>query len=201
LSQIALDFDVFTFDSASDTTFLLEDFGQRLQFGLRQGQAGDNCHRLAATSLGFTLQADNAITGRGRAGLAAHTTGYRAVTLGAEAPGISGINKAGIFLFAHGAAVYFCRGRQYISQLIRRQQIYPEGATVTETEEIRQQLLEVQTQLAFQEDTLRELNDALALQQQEILVLRRQLQLLKQRQDEQLAGQVPGETEEKPPHY
>lgn len=72
---------------------------------------------------------------------------------------------------------------------------------MTETEDIRQQLLEVQTQMAFQEDTMRELNDALALQQREILVLRRQLQLLKQRQDEQVAGQVPGETEEKPPHY
>jgi SlyX protein len=76
---------------------------------------------------------------------------------------------------------------------------------VTDTPDIASQLMEVQTQLAFQEDTLNLLNEALASQQQEILVLRRQLELLKQRQDEQAAGQVPGqvpgEVEEKPPHY
>jgi SlyX protein len=76
---------------------------------------------------------------------------------------------------------------------------------VTDTPDIASQLMEVQTQLAFQEDTLNVLNEALASQQQEILVLRRQLELLKQRQDEQAAGQVPGqvpgEVEEKPPHY
>ena len=64
-------------------------------------------------------------------------------------------------------------------------------------------LVEVQTQLAYQEDTVRALNEALAEQQREILLLRRQLQLLKQRQDEQgdggQAGAPPGQ--EKPPHY
>lgn len=56
---------------------------------------------------------------------------------------------------------------------------------MADTGEINALLVEVQTQLAYQEDTLRALNEALAAQQQEILVLRRQLQLLKQRQDEQ----------------
>ena len=64
-------------------------------------------------------------------------------------------------------------------------------------------LVEVQTQLAYQEDTVRALNEALAEQQREILLLRRQLQLLKQRQDEQgdggQASAPPGR--EKPPHY
>jgi SlyX protein len=49
------------------------------------------------------------------------------------------------------------------------------------------------------------LNDALSAQQQEILLLRRQLELLKIRQDEQGTPQEPGGTgsamDEKPPHY
>ena len=67
------------------------------------------------------------------------------------------------------------------------------------------QLVELQTQLAFQEDTLQTLNDALALQQQEILLLRRQLELLKLRQDEGAAqserDQAGGPVDERPPHY
>lgn len=74
-----------------------------------------------------------------------------------------------------------------------------------EVNELRQQLTEVQTQLAFQEDTLQTLNDALALQQQEILLLRRQLELLKLRQDEGAAqserDQPGGPVDERPPHY
>jgi SlyX protein len=73
---------------------------------------------------------------------------------------------------------------------------------LAEIDGIRQQLVDVQTQLAYQEDTVRELNEALSRQQQEILVLRRQLQLLKQRQDEQGTGPATaGPLEEKPPHY
>lgn len=73
---------------------------------------------------------------------------------------------------------------------------------MAEMEDVVQQLFDVQTQLAYQEDMVRELNDALALQQQEILVLRRQLQLLKQRQDDmgsEPAG--PDNPDEPPPHY
>ena len=65
-------------------------------------------------------------------------------------------------------------------------------------------LVEVQSQLAFQEDTITALNDALTLQQQEILKLRRQIELLKQRQDEQASSSddMPGSVvSEKPPHY
>ena len=73
---------------------------------------------------------------------------------------------------------------------------------MTDSQDIRQLLEDVQTQLAYQEDTVRALNDALAAQQQEILVLRRQLQLLKQRQDEQAAGDTAdAPAGEKPPHY
>jgi SlyX protein len=74
-----------------------------------------------------------------------------------------------------------------------------------EIDELKQQLMEVQSQLAFQEDTVQGLNDALSVQQQEILLLRRQLELLKIRQDEQGAQDEPGATgsvmDERPPHY
>jgi SlyX protein len=73
---------------------------------------------------------------------------------------------------------------------------------LADIETIADQLVEVQTQLAYQEDTVQALNRALASQQQEILVLRRQLQLLKQRLDEQgSAGPAADTGMEKPPHY
>ncbi len=67
-------------------------------------------------------------------------------------------------------------------------------------------MTDLQTQLAFQEDALQQLNDVVSRQQQEILVLGRQLALIKQRQDEQAArhdeqdvAEMPAN--EKPPHY
>lgn len=70
-------------------------------------------------------------------------------------------------------------------------------------EALKRQLDEVQIQMAYQEDTVRMLNDALSLQQQEILLLRRQVQLLKQRQDEEGASRegAAAPAQEKPPHY
>ena len=71
-----------------------------------------------------------------------------------------------------------------------------------EIDEVKRQLVAVQTQLAYQEETVRQLNEALAAQQQEMLVLRRQLQLLKQRQDDQgHAGAATAPLDERPPHY
>ena len=73
---------------------------------------------------------------------------------------------------------------------------------MADLEELVQHVFDMQAQLAYQEDAVRELNDALALQQREILVLRRQLQLLKQRQDDmgsEPAG--PDKADEPPPHY
>jgi SlyX protein len=71
-------------------------------------------------------------------------------------------------------------------------------------EDVIEQLVELQTQLAFHEDTVAALNEAMAGQQQEILVLRQQLTLLKQRQEEaqaQLEQGGPPAAMEKPPHY
>ena len=76
---------------------------------------------------------------------------------------------------------------------------------MTELEAVQRQLVELQSQLAFQEHTVQSLNDALAVQQQEILLLRQQLALLKQRQDEHSAqldtAHGGGAVQEKPPHY
>ena len=75
---------------------------------------------------------------------------------------------------------------------------------MSDNETLMQQLHEVQSQLAFQEDALESLNNAMAAQQTEILVLRRQLELLKQRQDDQVAGSGTAGADnanEKPPHY
>ncbi|MCB1677294.1 MAG: SlyX family protein [Halioglobus sp.] len=70
-----------------------------------------------------------------------------------------------------------------------------------DVEAIKALLVEVQSQLAFQEETVQALNDALAGQQREILQLRRQLVLLKARQDEQAADLQGGAAHERPPHY
>ena len=74
-----------------------------------------------------------------------------------------------------------------------------------EIQEQKQQVAALQSQLAFQEDAVSSLDAALAQQQQEVLVLRRQLELLKQRQDEHAARVDAGEGDfvasEKPPHY
>jgi SlyX protein len=74
-----------------------------------------------------------------------------------------------------------------------------------DNETLKEQMMELQSQFAFQEDTLNSLDAALALQQQEILLLRRQVELLRQRQQENEAnheaGMVNAPLDEKPPHY
>ena len=69
--------------------------------------------------------------------------------------------------------------------------------------ELLQMVEDLQSQVAFQEDALQALQAALTGQQQDLLVLRRQLQLLKERQDEQAAAldDARPEGREPPPHY
>lgn len=61
---------------------------------------------------------------------------------------------------------------------------------------------ELETRLAFQDDTIQALNDALATQQFELDRLRRSLELVAKRQAD-LAAQIPGDAGEEapPPHY
>jgi len=70
---------------------------------------------------------------------------------------------------------------------------------------LKQQMMELQSQLAFHEDAVRSLDEALAHQQQELLLLRRQLELLQQRQhditsfNEAVSAGLPAN--DKPPHH
>lgn len=74
---------------------------------------------------------------------------------------------------------------------------------MTDTRELLALVEELQSQMAFQEDTITALNEAIASQQQEILVLREQMTLLKQRQEEQAAqlDEAGPAADERPPHY
>lgn len=69
---------------------------------------------------------------------------------------------------------------------------------------MEEQLIELQTQISFQEHTINELNSALTSQQQQIDKLVRELQLFKEHMDEVIKGS--GEAigtmpNERPPHY
>lgn len=68
-----------------------------------------------------------------------------------------------------------------------------------------EQLIDLQSRIAFQEDSLIALNDVIARQQQQIDVLERELRLHREKLVEILDWQATrGEaaaTEEKPPHY
>jgi SlyX protein len=70
---------------------------------------------------------------------------------------------------------------------------------------LKHEMMELQSQIAFQEDAISSLDSALALQQQEILLLRRQVELLRARQKEYEtnhdAGSASAPQDEKPPHY
>ena len=72
-------------------------------------------------------------------------------------------------------------------------------------EELQQLVMELQSQLAFQEDAVGSLDQALAQQQQEIMLLRRQLEMLRERLQEQTAQNYASHSvdslDEKPPHY
>ena len=72
-----------------------------------------------------------------------------------------------------------------------------------EMDSLKEQVMELQSQLAFQEDAISGLDAALARQQREIMLLRRQFELLHERlraQDGE-RGSMTDTTEAKPPHY
>ncbi len=71
-------------------------------------------------------------------------------------------------------------------------------------EKLAGDLVELQSQVAFQEDMMSSLNEALTEQQREVLLLRRQVELLKHRLEEQSASSdsmSPPAGHERPPHY
>jgi SlyX protein len=214
---VTLDFDGITLDRTPDAAALLQGPGQRLQLLARQRQTPYHSDGLAPPALGLPVQPDDAVTAGGcGAVLPAYTVGDRAVALGAKASGFGGVDEAGaaFVLSLHGRGVSFSMGRRYITclslrtvrgRLLQGSRSGMGGRAMTELEEVQRQLAELQSQLAFQEHTVQSLNDALAVQQQEILLLRQQLALLKQRQDEHSAQldtvHGGGLGQEKPPHY
>ncbi|MEZ2744482.1 SlyX family protein [Halopseudomonas bauzanensis] len=70
------------------------------------------------------------------------------------------------------------------------------------SEQLIARMDELETRLAFQDDTIQALNDAVSRQELELERLRRALELLARRQAD-LAASMPGETEDDqpPPHY
>lgn len=63
-------------------------------------------------------------------------------------------------------------------------------------------LAELEMQMAFQENTIQELNQVVIRQQDEIDLLKRELQLLKDRIKEiKISAVVPQSEEAPPPHY
>ncbi len=189
-------------ERAAHAAFLLESPGEVLHFRSGQAQAGDEGNRLAAATLGFPMQSNNAVPERCGAVLATYAIGHGPVTLWAEASRFGGIDQVALFILAHGSGRAIVSVRQYISLPKETGTDTSEGEPgLAGIDDFAAQLIDVQTQLAYQEDLLRELNGALASQQQEILVLRRQVQLLKQRQDEHGEPQAAGAAQERPPHY
>ena len=73
-----------------------------------------------------------------------------------------------------------------------------------EVDDLRALVEELQSQLAFQEDALNELDVALAEQQRDMQTLTRQMELLKERHRELATQQEQAPVplaDEKPPHY
>jgi SlyX protein len=71
-------------------------------------------------------------------------------------------------------------------------------------ESLQEQLIELQTRLVFQEDTIHELNAVIARQDEQLLLIQLQLKLLGKRFDDYLYTQDQegaSPLDEKPPHY
>lgn len=71
--------------------------------------------------------------------------------------------------------------------------------------DLEEQLIDVQTRVAYQEDTLTQLNDVITKQDAEIMQLKQQMRLLAQRLDELMRDPAQGGENEiindRPPHY
>lgn len=63
-----------------------------------------------------------------------------------------------------------------------------------------ERLIDIETRLAYQDQTINELNEALANQQQSIMKLERLCATLSERMAA-LNEALPGESDERPPHY
>lgn len=81
-----------------------------------------------------------------------------------------------------------------------------QGKGLREMKQYEERLIRLETQLAFQDDLLEQLNQQLVLQNRDTRLLQEQLQLLSSRfkelqQNTDTSGQQPSATDERPPHY
>jgi len=71
--------------------------------------------------------------------------------------------------------------------------------------DLEEQLIDVQTRVAYQEDTLAQLNDVITKQDADIVQLKQQVRLLAQRVDELMRDPAQADVTEiindRPPHY
>lgn len=68
--------------------------------------------------------------------------------------------------------------------------------------ELNERIEHLESKLAFQDDTIEQLNQALMLQQQDLDKLRHQMSLIINRMKEMVVSQVASQSEETPPpHY
>ncbi len=70
-----------------------------------------------------------------------------------------------------------------------------------EIAELKSQLIELQSQAAFQEDTINSLNDVVSRQQRQIENLAEVYDVLSKRFEASLDAMPGGDVDEKPPHY
>lgn len=67
--------------------------------------------------------------------------------------------------------------------------------------DVEQKLIDLEERVAFQEDTINKLDDAMADQQKQLLDLTRQVQLLAEQLRKVEQGLPEAPQDEKPPHY
>jgi SlyX protein len=70
--------------------------------------------------------------------------------------------------------------------------------------DIQEQLIDLQTRVAYQEDTLEQLNQVITQQDADIIQLKQQVRLLAQRLEDAVRTQAPAGApveDERPPHY
>ena len=75
---------------------------------------------------------------------------------------------------------------------------------ITAIIDIKKQLIDLQTRVAYQDDTLAHLDQVVIKQDADIIQLQQQMRLLAKRLDESLFAQEQhgdGEVNERPPHY
>ena len=72
---------------------------------------------------------------------------------------------------------------------------------MNELEQLQQQVIDLQSQLAFQEDTIASLNEALVAQQERIAYLEKMLELLIERYRDSMPDAAAPVEEPPPPHY